>query len=275
MDALGVIAIGVGGLEAETVMLGHPSMMRLPDIVGVKLTGQRKPGITATDIVLALTEFLRKERVVGAYVEFFGEGADSLSIGDRATISNMCPEYGATAAMFYIDQQTIDYLKLTGREPEQVALVENYAKLTGLWADAAENRRNTSACWSLICPPWCAIWRPVQPAQTPADFGPASNAALPTKPKLAAARAEEARACCRMARWCRHHQLHQHTPTRATVAAGCWPKMPTLGLVRKPWVKTSFAPGSPKSPSCIWKKPACCRTGKTRLWHRRLRLHHL
>lgn len=102
VDALGVIAIGVGGLEAETVMLGHPSMMRLPDIVGVKLTGQRKPGITATDIVLALTEFLRKERVVGAYVEFFGEGADSLSIGDRATISNMCPEYGATAAMFYI-----------------------------------------------------------------------------------------------------------------------------------------------------------------------------
>ena len=118
VDALGVIAIGVGGLEAETVMLGHPSMMRLPDIVGVKLTGQRQPGITATDIVLALTEFLRKERVVGAYVEFFGEGADSLSIGDRATISNMCPEYGATAAMFYIDQQTIDYLKLTGREPE-------------------------------------------------------------------------------------------------------------------------------------------------------------
>ncbi|MEB2325868.1 MAG: aconitase family protein, partial [Pseudomonas sp.] len=113
VDALGVIAVGVGGLEAETVMLGHPSMMRLPDIVGVKLTGKRKPGITATDIVLAITEFLRKERVVGAYVEFFGEGADSLSIGDRATISNMCPEYGATAAMFYIDGQTIDYLKLT------------------------------------------------------------------------------------------------------------------------------------------------------------------
>ena len=136
VDALGVIAIGVGGLEAETVMLGHPSMMRLPDIVGVRLTGHRQAAITATDIVLALTEFLRKERVVGAYVEFFGEGADSLSIGDRATISNMCPEYGATAAMFYIDAQTIDYLKLTGREPEQVALVENYAKTTGLWADA-------------------------------------------------------------------------------------------------------------------------------------------
>ncbi|MFN3785732.1 MAG: aconitase family protein, partial [Thiothrix sp.] len=101
VDALGVIAIGVGGLEAETVMLGLPSMMRLPDIVGVKLTGKRQPGITATDIVLALTEFLREARVVSAYLEFFGEGAKNLTIGDRATIANMCPEYGATAALFY------------------------------------------------------------------------------------------------------------------------------------------------------------------------------
>ena len=135
VDALGVIAIGVGGLEAETVMLGRPSMMRLPDIVGVKLTGQRQEGITATDIVLAITEFLRKERVVSSYLEFFGEGARALSIGDRATISNMTPEYGATAGMFYIDEQTIQYLKLTGREPEQVDLVERYAKQVGLWAD--------------------------------------------------------------------------------------------------------------------------------------------
>ncbi|MBS0642389.1 MAG: Fe/S-dependent 2-methylisocitrate dehydratase AcnD, partial [Proteobacteria bacterium] len=116
VDALGVIAIGVGGLEAENVMLGRASWMRLPDIVGVELTGRRQPGITATDIVLTLTEFLRKERVVGAYLEFYGEGASSLTLGDRATISNMAPEYGATAAMFSIDQMTIDYLKLTGRE---------------------------------------------------------------------------------------------------------------------------------------------------------------
>jgi len=135
VDALGVISVGVGGLEAETVMLGRASMMRLPDIVGVELTGKRQPGITATDIVLALTEFLRKERVVGAFVEFFGEGARSLSIGDRATISNMTPEFGATAAMFAIDAQTIDYLKLTGREDAQVKLVETYAKTAGLWAD--------------------------------------------------------------------------------------------------------------------------------------------
>lgn len=135
VDALGVIAIGVGGLEAESVMLGRASWMRLPDIIGVELTGKAQPGIQATDIVLALTEFLRKQKVVSSYLEFFGEGAESLSLGDRATISNMTPEYGATAAMFAIDQQTLDYLTLTGREAEQVKLVEIYAKTAGLWAD--------------------------------------------------------------------------------------------------------------------------------------------
>mmetsp|Transcript_26303 Transcript_26303/g.62416 ORF Transcript_26303/g.62416 Transcript_26303/m.62416 type:complete len:341 (-) Transcript_26303:13-1035(-) len=134
VDALGVIAVGVGGLEAENVMLGRASWMRLPDIAGVELTGCRQPGITATDIVLALTEFLRQQKVVGAYLEFFGEGAESLSIGDRATIANMCPEYGATAALFYIDSQTIDYLKLTGRDDAQVRLVEHYARTAGFWA---------------------------------------------------------------------------------------------------------------------------------------------
>jgi 2-methylcitrate dehydratase (2-methyl-trans-aconitate forming) len=108
VDALGVIAIGVGGLEAESVMLGRASWMRLPESVGVELTGKLQPGITATDMVLALTEFLRKQKVVGAWLEFFGEGASALTLGDRATISNMAPEYGATAAMFYIDAQTID-----------------------------------------------------------------------------------------------------------------------------------------------------------------------
>ena len=131
-----MIAIGVGGLEAENVMLGRASWMRLPDIVGVELSGRRQPSITATDVVLALTEFLRKQKVVGAYLEFYGEGASSLTLGDRATISNMAPEYGATAAMFAIDQQTIDYLRLTGRDDEQVALVEAYARTAGLWADS-------------------------------------------------------------------------------------------------------------------------------------------
>ena len=136
VDALGVIAIGVGGLEAESVMLGRASWMRAPDIIGVELAGKPAPGITATDVVLALTEFLRKEKVVGAYLEFRGNGAAALKIGDRATISNMAPEYGATAAMFFIDANTIDYLRLTGRSDEQVQLVETYAKHAGLWADA-------------------------------------------------------------------------------------------------------------------------------------------
>ena len=138
VDALGVIAVGVGGLEAENVMLGRASWMRLPDIIGVELTGRPQPGITATDIVLALTEFLRQSKVVGAYLEFRGEGAATLTVGDRATISNMAPEYGATAAMFFIDDKTLNYLRLTGRSDEQVRLVEIYARAAGLWADALD-----------------------------------------------------------------------------------------------------------------------------------------
>ncbi|MGB2785930.1 Fe/S-dependent 2-methylisocitrate dehydratase AcnD [Psychrobacter sp.] len=139
VDALGVISIGVGGLEAESVMLGNPSYMRLPDYVGVKLTGKLQKGITGTDLVLAMTEFLRDAGVVSTYIEFFGDGARQLTVGDRASISNMTPEYGATAAMFYIDEQTIDYLRLTGRSEAQIKLVEQYAKQTGLWADGMEN----------------------------------------------------------------------------------------------------------------------------------------
>ncbi len=134
VDALGVISIGVGGLEAESVMLGKPSYMRVPDFVGVEIVGRQAEGITATDIVLALTEYLRSERVVSTYLEFYGSGLKYLTLGDRATISNMTPEYGATAAMFPIDQQTLDYLTLTGREDQQVRLVEIYAKASGLWA---------------------------------------------------------------------------------------------------------------------------------------------
>src|SRR5690554_6537683 len=231
VDALGVIAIGVGGLEAETVMLGRPSMMRLPDIVGVKLTGKRQPGITATDIVLALTEFLRSQRVVGAYLEFFGEGADSLSIGDRATISNMCPEYGATAAMFYIDGQTIDYLKLTGREPEQVALVEQYAKQLGLWSSAltsAEYERVLEFDLSSVVRNLAGPSNPHRRLPTTA----LQERGIAGADLLEAARAEEAKGLM---------------PDGAVIIAAitsCTNKANELGLVRKPWVKTSFAPGS-------------------------------
>ncbi len=246
VDALGVIAIGVGGLEAETVMLGHPSMMRLPDIVGVELTGQRKPGITATDIVLAITEFLRQERVVGAYLEFFGEGADSLTIGDRATISNMTPEYGATAAMFYIDDQTIDYLKLTGREPEQVALVEQYAKETGLWADDLK----TAQYERVLTFDLSSVERNLAGPSNPHRRLPTAalhERGIADEGKLAAARKEEeegllpdgaviiaAITSC----------TNTSNP-RNVVAAGLLAKKANeLGLIRKPWVKSSFAPGS-------------------------------
>ena len=244
VDALGVISVGVGGLEAETVMLGHPSMMRLPDIVGVELKGKRQPGITATDIVLALTEFLRKERVVGAYVEFFGEGASSLSIGDRATISNMTPEYGATAAMFYIDEQTIDYLNLTGREPEQVALVEQYAKETGLWADAlktAEYERVLSFDLSSVGRNMAG------PSNPHARLATADLAAKGIAGNLDAAKAEEAEGLIPDGAViiAAITSCTNTSNPRNVVAAGLLAKKANeLGLIRKPWVKSSFAPGS-------------------------------
>ncbi|MGB1090941.1 MAG: Fe/S-dependent 2-methylisocitrate dehydratase AcnD [Oceanobacter sp.] len=246
VDALGVISVGVGGLEAETVMLGHPSMMRLPDIVGVKLTGKRQPGITATDIVLALTEFLRAERVVGAYVEFFGEGASSLSIGDRATISNMTPEFGATAAMFYIDEQTIDYLKLTGREPEQVALVEQYAKETGLWATAlegAEYERVLEFDLSTVVRNMAGPSNPHRRLPTTA----LGERGIADVEKLAVAKQQEAdgqmpdgAVIIAAITSC----TNTSNPRNVVAAALLAKKANELGLVRKPWVKTSFAPGS-------------------------------
>ena len=246
VDALGVIAVGVGGLEAETVMLGRASMMRLPDIVGVHLVGKRQPGITATDIVLALTEFLRAQRVVGAWVEFFGEGANSLTIGDRATISNMCPEYGATASMFYIDQQTIDYLKLTGREPEQVALVEHYAKTTGLWADAlvtAEYERVLSFDLSSVVRNMAGPSNPHRRLPTSAlhERGIADEA------MLAAGKVDEAEGLMPDGAViiAAITSCTNTSNPRNVVAAGLVAKKANeLGLQRKPWVKTSFAPGS-------------------------------
>ncbi|HDY7980427.1 TPA: Fe/S-dependent 2-methylisocitrate dehydratase AcnD [Vibrio vulnificus] len=239
VDALGVIAIGVGGLEAETVMLGRPSMMRLPDIVGVKLVGQRQPGITATDIVLAITEFLRQQRVVSAYLEFFGEGAKALTIGDRATISNMTPEYGATAGMFYIDEQTINYLRLTGREPEQVALVENYAKHTGLWADdlhQVDYERVLEFDLSQVTRNLAGPSNPHRrlPTSELVSRGIAGQyqekeGQLPDGAVIIAA----ITSC-----------TNTSNP-RNVVAAGLLAKKANqLGLTRRPWVKSSFAPGS-------------------------------
>ena len=239
VDALGVIAVGVGGLEAESVMLGRASYMRLPDIVGVELTGKPQPGITATDIVLALTEFLRKERVVSAYLEFYGEGASHLTLGDRATISNMTPEYGATAAMFYIDQQTIDYLRLTGREEKQIALVEQYAKHTGLWADDLE----TAEYERVLTFDLSSVGRNMAGPSNP-------HARLPTSDL-------ESRGIA--AKWTEEKgkmpdgaviiaAITSCTNTsnpRNVIAAGLLARNANQrGLTRKPWVKSSLAPGS-------------------------------
>ncbi|MCF8162981.1 MAG: Fe/S-dependent 2-methylisocitrate dehydratase AcnD [Sulfuritalea sp.] len=239
VDALGVIAIGVGGLEAENVMLGRASWMRLPDIIGVELSGKPQPGITATDIVLALTEFLRKSKVVGAYLEFYGTGSRALTLGDRATISNMAPEYGATAAMFAIDEQTISYLKLTGRTDEQVKLVETYAKQAGLWADTLQKveyeRVLTFDLSSVV-----------------------RNMAGPSNPHARVATSELA-AKGIAGKW---EDLPGQMPDGAVIIAAITSCTNTsnprnviaaallarnankLGLVRKPWVKSSLAPGS-------------------------------
>ncbi|MED5596149.1 Fe/S-dependent 2-methylisocitrate dehydratase AcnD [Janthinobacterium sp. P210006] len=239
VDALGVIAIGVGGLEAESVMLGRASWMRLPDIIGVKLTGKPQPGITATDTVLALTEFLRKQKVVSSYLEFFGEGASHLTLGDRATISNMAPEFGATAAMFYIDAQTIKYLKLTGRDDELVKLVELYAKETGLWADSlADAQYERVLSFDLS-----SVVRNIAGPSNPHNRVPTSELAArgisgvvenePGKMPDGAVIIAAITSC-----------TNTNNP-RNMIAAGLIARNANrLGLTRKPWVKSSLAPGS-------------------------------
>ena len=239
VDSLGVIAIGVGGLEAESVMLGRASWMRLPEIVGVELTGKLQPGITATDMVLALTEFLRKQKVVGAWLEFFGEGAAALTLGDRATISNMAPEYGATAAMFYIDRQTIDYLKLTGRVDQQVQLVETYAKVSGLWADSlkdAQYERRLSFDLSSVVRNMAGPSNPHARVAT-TDLAAKGIAGqwddVPGQMPDGAVIIAAITSC-----------TNTSNP-RNVIAAGLIARNANrLGLTRKPWVKSSLAPGS-------------------------------
>jgi 2-methylcitrate dehydratase (2-methyl-trans-aconitate forming) len=244
VDALGVIAIGVGGLEAENVMLGRASWMRLPDIVGIELTGRPRPGITATDIVLSLTAFLRAQKVVGAWLEFRGEGAAALTLGDRATISNMAPEYGATAAMFFIDGNTLDYLRLTGRSDAQVALVEAYAKHAGLWADAlatASYERTLSFDLSSV------VRTMAGPSNPHARVATTELAAKGIAGDLAAARAQEAQGLLPDGAViiAAITSCTNTSNPRNVVAAGLLARNAVReGLVRKPWVKSSLAPGS-------------------------------
>ena len=239
VDALGVIAIGVGGLEAESVMLGRASYMRLPDIIGVELLCKPQPGITATDIVLALTEFLRASKVVSSYLEFYGQGAACLTLGDRATISNMAPEFGATAAMFYIDEQTIKYLRLTGREDATVHLVETYAKQAGLWADSlATAEYERTLCFDLS-----SVVRNIAGPSNPHKRVPTSELAargiagtVDNAPGLMPDGAVIIAAIT---------SCTNTSNPRNMVAAGLLARNANrAGLQRKPWVKSSLAPGS-------------------------------
>lgn len=242
VDALGVIAVGVGGLEAESVMLGRPSYMRLPNIVGVNLFGKRQEGITATDIVLAITEFLRQQKVVSCYLEFYGEGAADLTLGDRATISNMTPEFGASAGMFYIDQKTIDYLRLTGREEKQIKLVENYAKQTGLWADALKEAQYERVLNFDLSAVGRNIAGPSNPHRrvATADLVSKGIAGVMDKHEDGSTKMPDGACIIAAITSC----TNTSNPRNVIAAALLARNANKLGLTRKPWVKTSLAPGS-------------------------------
>ncbi|MBV28128.1 MAG: Fe/S-dependent 2-methylisocitrate dehydratase AcnD [Gammaproteobacteria bacterium] len=239
VDALGVIAIGVGGLEAESVMLGRASYLRLPDIIGVELIGTRQEGITATDIVLAITEFLREQRVVSSYLEFFGTGASALTLGDRATISNMTPEFGASAGMFYIDEKTTDYLRLTGRSDAQVELVETYAKQTGLWADSMQQAQYERVLQFDLSAVGRNIAGPSNPHRRVATTDLAAQGisgtveAEPGKMPDGAIIIAAITSC-----------TNTSNPRNVIAAALLARNANAKGLTRKPWVKSSLAPGS-------------------------------
>ncbi|WP_108063066.1 Fe/S-dependent 2-methylisocitrate dehydratase AcnD [Poseidonibacter lekithochrous] len=240
VDALGVLAIGVGGLEAENVMLGNPSYMRVPDIIGVNIVGTRAEGITATDIALAMTSFLRENNVISAYLEFFGEGMQYLNLGDRATIANMTPEYGASAGMFGIDEQTLDYLTLTGRESDQVKLVEAYAKANGLWAtDLTKATYARELVFDLT-----AVTRSLAGPSKPHKLVPTSTLESEgiTDASVEIGETDMPDGAILIA------AITSCTNTsnpRNVIAAGLVAKKANeLGLQRKPWVKSSLAPGS-------------------------------
>ena len=239
VDALGVIAIGVGGLEAESVMLGRASWMRLPEIIGVELRGKPQAGITATDIVLSLTEFLRKQKVVSSYLEFYGTGAAHLTLGDRATISNMAPEFGSTAAMFYIDEQTIRYLRLTGRDESLLALVESYARQTGLWADSLR----TAEYERVLHFDLSSVVRSIAGPSNPHNRVPTSELAargISGTVEHEAGLMPDGAVIIAAITSC----TNTNNP-RNMIAAGLLARNANrLGLMRKPWVKTSLAPGS-------------------------------
>ncbi|HZI78938.1 MAG TPA: aconitate hydratase AcnA [Vicinamibacterales bacterium] len=266
VNGLGVVGWGVGGIEAEAAMLGQPSSMLIPEVLGVRLTGGMPRGTTATDLVLLVTEILRKQGVVGKFVEFFGEGLSALTIADRATLGNMCPEYGATVAIFPIDDMTLEYLRLTGRDESRVALVEAYAKEQGLFRTAtspdAVYTQTIEIKLDAVEPCLAGPKRP-QDRVLLKNAKSAFAAALPTMqmpPKgtrTAAAAAVTPTAAVAVADVepgvLDHGSIVIAAITSCTntsnpsvmIGAGLLAKKAVeLGLSRKPWVKSSLAPGS-------------------------------
>ncbi|EEY7193843.1 TPA: aconitate hydratase AcnA [Escherichia coli] len=256
INGLGVLGWGVGGIEAEAAMLGQPVSMLIPDVVGFKLTGKLREGITATDLVLTVTQMLRKHGVVGKFVEFYGDGLDSLPLADRATIANMSPEYGATCGFFPIDAVTLDYMRLSGRSEDQVELVEKYAKAQGMWRNPGDEPIFTSTLDLDMNDVEASLAGPKRPQD---------RVALPDVPKAFAASNELEVNATHKDRQPVDYVMNGHQyqlPDGAVViaaitsctntsnpsvlmAAGLLAKKAvTLGLKRQPWVKASLAPGS-------------------------------
>ncbi|MFG2561946.1 aconitate hydratase AcnA [Streptomyces sp. NPDC048496] len=275
VNGLGVLGWGVGGIEAEAAMLGQPVSMLIPRVVGFKLTGELKPGTTATDLVLTITEMLRKHGVVGKFVEFYGEGVAATSLANRATIGNMSPEFGSTAAIFPIDDETLKYLRLTGRDEQQVALVEAYAKEQGLWLDPAAEpdfSEKLELDLATVVPSIAGPKRPQdrivlanasqQFAQDvrnyvsedeeagkesfPASDAPASSNGVPSRPTTVTApdgttyEIDHGAVTVAAITSC----TNTSNPYVMVAAALVAKKAVEKGLTRKPWVKTTLAPGS-------------------------------
>ncbi|WP_158784959.1 aconitate hydratase AcnA [Pantoea sp. BAV 3049] len=258
INALGVLGWGVGGIEAEAAMLGQPVSMLIPDVVGFKLTGKLKPGITATDLVLTVTQMLRKHGVVGKFVEFYGDGLDDLPLADRATIANMSPEYGATCGFFPVDDVTLGYMTLTGRPAGQVALVEAYAKEQGMWRNPGDEPIFTSSLALDMKEVEASLAGPKRP-QDRVSLGDVPKA-FQASNELEVNQAEKQH---KAVSYTDSTTGLQHTLQDGAVvisaitsctntsnpsvlmAAGLLAKKAvTLGLKRQPWVKASLAPGS-------------------------------
>ena len=255
INGLGVLGWGVGGIEAEAAMLGQPVSMLIPEVIGFKLSGKLREGLTATDLVLTITQILRKKGVVGKFVEFFGPGLSDLSLADRATISNMAPEYGATCGFFPIDQETIRYLTLTGRDTDTIALVQAYAKAQGMWYDETSEEPIFTDVIALdlssVEPSLAGPKRPqdkVNLGQLPSSFSQfLKDSGKEQEANKAFAVASDA-----------SNPLHHGDVVIAAITSCTNTSNPSVlmaaglvakkaiekGLARKPWVKSSLAPGS-------------------------------